>query len=561
MKTRPRIVSLLGATALVLSATAGATTPDPAKTQAYIHKAWDTLTRSLEDCSALHDPKMDARPVLYLPADLDKPAGTDEIAARCKVEVRTLPQRIGRLGELMPSKLPAEGLLYLPRPYVVPGGQFNEMYGWDSYFIQLGLLADKRDDLARDMTDNMLFEVEHYGGVLNANRTYYLTRSQPPFLSRMVADVLAAPGAFKDEAERHAWLVHAYPLVVSNYHIWTRPEHRAGDTGLARYFDLGAGPVPEMHGSEYYQGVINWVLAHPKQDPGYLVKGAEHPDAAEAARLKTTSCDVGASSVCAGAWSKGYRLSSDYYLGDRAMRESGFDTNFHFGPYGGTTHHYAGVGLNSLLYRYERDLHDLALQLGKVAEAQQWADAAARRKSAMDKYLWQPRQGMYMDYDFIAGKPSTQPYVTTYWPLWAGLASKAQAAALGKHLAIFERKGGLSMDNLSSGAQWDEPFGWAPTNWLAISGLDAYGFHDDARRLAHKFMGTVETGFAHDGTIREKYNMALGNADVKITAGYTTNVIGFGWTNAVYLKLHQLLQGAPAQAPAAAHGAEAPAAH
>jgi alpha,alpha-trehalase len=457
----------------------------------------------------------------------------------------------------MPSALPAEGLLYLPRPYVVPGGQFNEMYGWDSYFIQLGLLADQRDDLARDMTDNMLFEVEHYGGVLNANRTYYLTRSQPPFLSRMVADVLAAPGAFTDEAERHAWLARAYPLVVANYRIWTRPEHRAGDTGLARYFDLGQGPVPEMHGSAYYQGVIEWVLAHPKQDPGYLVKGSEHPDAAEAARLTTTSCDVQASAVCAGAWAKGYRLSADYYLGDRAMRESGFDTNFHFGPYGGTTHHYAGVGLNSLLYRYERDLHDLALQLGKVAEAQQWADAAARRKAAMDKYLWNEKRGMFMDYDFTRGKASEQPYVTTYWPLWAGLASKAQASALAKHLAVFERKGGLSMDDLGSGAQWDEPFGWAPTNWLAIAGLDAYGFHDDARRLAKKFMATVETGFAHDGTIREKYNMALGNADVKITAGYTTNVIGFGWTNAVYLKLHKLLQGAPA--PAVAPEAEAPA--
>src|SRR3569623_789979 len=92
-------------------------------------------------------------------------------------------------------------------------------------------------------------------------------------------------------------------------------------------------------------------------------------------------------------------------------------------------------------------------------------------------------------------------------PAWAGLASKAQAAALVKQRDVFERKGGLSMDDLSSGAQWDEPFGWAPTNWLAISGLDAYGFHDDAHRLARKFMGTVETGFAHDGTIREKYNM------------------------------------------------------
>ncbi|CAM5231784.1 trehalase family glycosidase [Rhodanobacter lindaniclasticus] len=319
-----KLVPLFVATALALVSVVHAATPDPAKTQAYIHQAWDTLARSLEDCSALHDPKMDARPVLYLPAEPGRAGGHGFDQATLQGRRAHAARRIERLGDLMPATLPAEGLLYLPRAYVVPGGQFNEMYGWDSYFIQLGLLADGRVALARDMTDNMLFEVAHYGGVLNANRTYYLTRSQPPFLSRMIGDVLAAPGAFTDEAERHAWLVHAYPLAVANYRIWTRPEHRAGDTGLARYFDLGAGPVPEMRDSTYYRGVIDWVLAHPEKDPGYLVKASEQPDAAEAARLKTSSCDIGASAVCAGAWSQGYRLSADYYRGDRAMRESGF---------------------------------------------------------------------------------------------------------------------------------------------------------------------------------------------------------------------------------------------
>jgi alpha,alpha-trehalase len=98
------------------------------------------------------------------------------------------------------------------------------------------------------------------------------------------------------------------------------------------------------------------------------------------------------------------------------------------------------------------------------------------------------------------------------------------------------------MDNRPSGAQWNSPFGWAPTNWLAISGLEAYGFHDDARRLAAKFDATIDRSFAADGTIREKYNMALGNAEVKVSTGYTTNVIGFGWTNGVYLKLQELLK-------------------
>jgi alpha,alpha-trehalase len=116
-------------------------------------------------------------------------------------------------------------------------------------------------------------------------------------------------------------------------------------------------------------------------------------------------------------------------------------------------------------------------------------------------------------------------------------------------LPLFERKGGLAMSRRESGAQWDAPFGWAPTNWLAVAGLDAYGFHGDARRIAEKFTATIDRGLADDGTIREKYNMASGNADVKVTAGYADNVIGFGWSNGVYLKLQELLARERADAP------------
>ncbi|WP_077555420.1 trehalase family glycosidase [Rhodanobacter sp. B04] len=525
------------------ASTAAAASPDPVKTRVYIDHAWDTLTRSLDDCSALADSKVSTHSVLYLPAQLPVSEELRGIAKRCGVGLRSLPRTIGKLGDIDPTQLPVQGLLYLPHPYVVPGGFFNEMYGWDSYFIVLGLVADHRSGLARDMVDNALFEVEYYGGVLNANRTYYLSRSQPPFLAAMMSAVLGDPASFHGNADRQAWLAQAYPLAVRNHDIWTRTEHLAGDTGLARYFDLGSGPVLEARDADYYRGVIKWLLAHPSENPGYLVKASRHPDDAEAAHLKSASCDVRSSKVCADAWLGGFRLSADYYLGDRAMRESGFDVNFHFGPFAGSTHHYAAVGLNSLLYRYETDLHDFALQLGKPAEAAHWANVAQARKQAMDRYLWHPDTGIYMDYDFVAGKPATHPYITAFYPLWAHAASVQQAGAARKHLSIFERSGGLAMDDQPSGAQWDEPFGWAPTNWLAISGLDAYRYHDDARRLAGKFCATVDRGVATDGTIREKYNMVLGNADVHISAGYTQNVVGFGWTNGVYLKLQELLHG------------------
>jgi alpha,alpha-trehalase len=543
MKKRLRLAACLLAASC--TATATAATPDPARTLAYIHHAWTTLTRSIGDCSALRDSRATTRPVVWLPHDLPMPAQLARAEKPCGVDVRRLPRTIRQIGDVDAAKLPVQGLLYLPHPYVVPGGFFDEMYGWDSYFIELGLLADHREALARDMVDNALFEVAHYGGVLNANRSYFLSRSQPPFLAAMIAALLDDPASFRDDAAKRAWLAQAYPLAVRNHDVWTRPGHRAGDTGLARYFDYGHGPALEMRDASYYQGVIRWLHAHPSEDPGYLVKAARHPDAAEAARLKSTSCDTAASKVCADAWLDGDRLSADYYLGDRAMRESGFDVNFHFGPFAGSTHHYAPVDLNSLLYRYERELHDFAAALGKPADAARWAQVATARKAAIDRYLWQPAKGMYMDYDFVARKPSDDPYLNTFYPLWAGVASAAQARALQGKLALFEHRGGLAMSTRSTGAQWDAPYGWAPTNWLAIAGLDAYGFHADARRLADKFTASVDRGFAADGTLREKYNMALGNADVKVTAGYAENVVGFGWTNGVYLKLRQLLDAVP----------------
>lgn len=519
--------------------------PDPQRTRAYIDQAWTTLTRSMEDCSSFGDEKVVTRPVLYLPADLPMDAQIQNIGERCKVDVERLPEKITALGQFDPATLPRQGLLYVPHPYVVPGGFFNEMYGWDSYFIVLGLVSAGRGELARHMVDNMLFEVQHYGAVLNANRSYYLTRSQPPFLAEMVREVLDAPGAFTSRADADAWLAQALPLVERDLAIWSQPAHRAGDTGLARYFDYGQGPVLEMRDADYLKGVINGLLDHPQRDAGFLLKASEHPDAAEAARLKDSSCDT-RSPVCAQAWSRGYRLSRDFYLGDRAMRESGFDVNFHFGAYAGATHHYAPVCLNSLLYRYQRTLAELSRRIGRTQPADAHEHAAAARKAAMDRYLWNAGNGRYQDYDFVAGKSNNTPYITTFYPLWAGAASGEQAARLQQQLTVFERKGGLAMSADASGAQWDAPYGWAPTNWLAIDGLARYGLQADARRLASKFSATIDRALAHDGTIREKYNMQTGDATVSISTGYSDNVIGFGWSNGVYLRLQPLL--APADA-------------
>ena len=544
MRHLARIGVLLLTAATLLTESARAQTPVPdsastAKILSYIHNGWDSLSRSMSDCKSLIDPKVTTAPILYLPADLATPAPVVAMQKLCNVEVRRLPRKITRMGDVKVSEIPKEGLLYLPDRYVVPGGRFNEMYGWDSYFIILGLVHDHRSDLARGMVENFFYEIENYGAVLNANRTYFFTRSQPPFLTSMIREVYEHPDG---KPLSKAWLAKAYSYAQRDYALWTSSIHLAGDTGLARYKDIGKGPVPEMaDDSDYYPNVIRWLLAHPGTHTGYLIEAPEHPTQSQAVALAKTSCDINASRVCARAHVEGHRLTRAFYSGDRAMRESGFDTSFRFGPFSGSTDHYAPICLNSLLYKYELDMAHFAILLSRPAEAAAWQSRATARRNAIDKYLWNPAAGMFYDYDFTTHRRSTYNYITAFYPLWAGLASPRQAAAMERHLFLFEHPGGLAMSDTDSGVQWDLPFGWAPTNWLAIKGLAQYGFTGDASRTANEFSQTVLQNFLRDGTIREKYNVVSGSANVAVAAGYKSNAIGFGWTNGVYLQMHDLL--------------------
>jgi len=505
----------------------------------YINQGWTTLSRSMSDCKSMVDPKVTTTPILYLPAKMAVPPAVDSMEKHCKVEVRSLPHSIEHMGDVSVSEIPDEGLLYLPHPYVVPGGRFNEMYGWDSYFIVLGLVQDGRTDLARDMVENFFFEIANYGAILNANRTYYLTRSQPPFLSSMIREVYEHPNG---HPLSKAWLASAYSYAKRDYALWTRSPHLAGDTGLARYDDIGSGPVPEMaDDSNYYSDVIRWLLAHPNVHTDYLIDAPDNPTPAQAAELAKTSCDVAASKICARAHVNGHRLTSDFYHGDRAMRESGFDPSFRFGPFSGSTNHYAPVCLNSLLYKYARDMAHFATLLNRPKEAAEWNRRAEARRVAVNKYLWNAKAGMFYDYNFTTHTQSTYNYITVFYPLWAGLASPQQAAAVERHLSLFEHEGGIAMSDYNSGTQWDLPYGWAPTSWLAIHGLDEYGFTQDADRLSTDFSQTILQNFERDGTIREKYNVVSGSANIDVATGYKSNVVGFGWTNSVYLKMQNLL--------------------
>ncbi len=504
----------------------------------YISNDWTNLRRSMTDCKTYEDIKIEGEHALYLPADAEAPAGLVEKLQPCGVRVLRLPSKISekQAGAILPH-----GLLYLPNPYVVPGGQFNEMYGWDSYFIIRGLLGADRRDVAKGIVENFFYEIQHYGGVLNANRTYYLGRSQPPFLSSMILAVYDADKA-AGQADP-AWLKKAYGFAVKDYEQWTRAPHLAGDTGLSRYFDVGDGPVPEIMGdpSDYYRGAAHYFLVHEGEDGPHLVRvDAKHPaESLLGPKYEIRVCNPGTTQIQGDDCDAPDRvaLSADFYKGDRSMRESGFDVTFRFGPYGADTHHFAPVGLNSLLYKTEKDLEQMSLMLGRKDDAQRWAQKAAERRERIVKYFWDAQQGLFFDYDFMKHKRSSYEYATTFYPLWAGVASKEEAHAVDANLHLFEQPGGIAMSRHDSEAQWDYPYGWAPIHLLAVEGLRRYGYDADANRISAEFLSMVLKNFRTDHTIREKYDVVSRSSATHIEAGYAQNVTGFGWTNAVFLVL------------------------
>jgi len=511
-------------------------------------------------CDSVADPKLATPSVLYLPAELPVPASVQKLQRDCKVDVKHLPIAIRRPGEIDVRNIQPHGLLFLENSYVVPGGRFNEMYGWDSYFIIVGLLRDGRIDLARGMVENFFFEIAHYGTVLNANRTYYLTRSQPPFLTSMIMDVYQAQKA--SGHEDRAWLEKAYGYASRDYESWNRDPHLAGSTGLSRYYDFGEGPPPEGLQDEagYYHRVVVYYLAHPDAASNHLVELKQPNSDTVGFTFGLQLCEnTQAGSKCDPL--KSLALSKDFYKGDRSMRESGYDISFRFGPYGAGTHHFAPVCLNSLLYKSETDLEQISKILGRKDDAEQWRQRAEKRKSEMQKYLWNGQRGLFVDYDFVQQAQSSYDYVTTFFPLWAGVATPEQAQALVQHLSTFEQPGGLVMSPRESGGQWDFPYAWAPNQLIADVGLRKYGFNKEADRVSYKFLSTVAENFRRDGTIREKYNAVTRSSETQVTAGYHMNIVGFGWTNGVFLELLHDLPAGLVQKLASEQGTDVPAPH
>jgi alpha,alpha-trehalase len=178
--------------------------------------------------------------------------------------------------------------------------------------------------------------------------------------------------------------------------------------------------------------------------------------------------------------------------------------------------------------------------LGRDGDAGEWLGRAEKRRRLINDLLWDERDGLYYDYNYVDKKVRHYPYVTTFWPLWAGIADSKQAARVAANLHLFERPGGLQTSTNVSGNQWDAPFGWANLQMMAVKGLRRYGYREEADRISVRFLSMVLKEFIDHNTVVEKYDVVRRQSQLGagIKFGYSSNEIGFGWSNAAFVEMY-----------------------
>jgi alpha,alpha-trehalase len=508
---------------------------------------WDGLTRRIDEeglISILRDEKATTRDGLHYlyvpPSDTRARAYYTSIAhnqSDSLFKVVELPRQVtasyvrgldGFHGILSLSLRETPNGIIVGEPFVVPGGRFNEMYGWDSYFTILGLLTDGKQELAKSMVDNLIYEIEHYGQILNANRTYYLTRSQAPFLSSMI---LAVYDHLPKNGETRNWLTRTLNSAILEYeNVWTN-SHHGTKTGLTRYFDMGVGQPPEVE-----PGHFNAVYSH---------YARHHSMNVESFVQSYTSGNLGVPEL------------DEYFIHDRAMRESGHDSSYRLV---GQCADLVTVDLNSLLYKTEADIASIIRRefkgtfktsTGRIERSQVWELRAATRRTQIDNYLWNRERGAFFDFNVRLQKQTGYISATTFYPLWAQLATPEQACSLVKNaLPLLEMAGGIAGSTEESRGpisenrpptQWDFPNGWAPHQILIWEGLQNYGYIEEAKRLAYRWLHTITSNAVnYNGVVPEKFDVVACShhvdaeyGNVGTTFSYVTHE-GFAWTNASY---------------------------
>ncbi|MBC7942955.1 alpha,alpha-trehalase TreF [Candidatus Saccharibacteria bacterium] len=388
-------------------------------------------------------------------------------------------------------------LVALPYAYIVPGGRFSEQFYWDSYFIMLGLAADNRWDMVEGMIRNFAYMIRKFGFVPTANRTYMLSRSQPPFFSRMVKLLARHKGP--------SAVIEYLPYMVMEYKFWMKGsrklekrEHRAfarvvevsNGTLLNRYYDNKTTPRPES-------------LQEDTETAGQAIER-------DAERLYLH--------LRAGAES-GWDFSSRWFEDENDIR----------------TIHTADiipVDLNCLLYQLEATIAEAYQLLKQPFLFRKFQKFADRRAAAINNYCWDEDSGFFMDYNFHHASPTGRLSLAGVYPLYAKIASTKQAASVAAIIQKdFLKEGGLVTTLVNNSQQWDAPNGWAPLHWIVIEGLRNYGYHRLADDIKHRWIATNMKVYKAQHKLVEKYNVVKGDG----LGGGGEYVLqdGFGWTNGV----------------------------
>ncbi|MTH47144.1 alpha,alpha-trehalase TreA [Intestinirhabdus alba] len=396
-----------------------------------------------------------------------------------------------------------DSLLPLPRPYVVPGGRFREVYYWDSYFTMLGLAESDHWDKVSDMVANFAWEIDTFGHIPNGNRSYYLSRSQPPFFSFMV-ELLA-------QHEGDSALTNYLPQLQKEYAYWMKGAEnlRPGQqnlrvvklddgTLLNRYWDERNTPRPESWAED-----IATARSNPHRPVGEIYRDLR--------------------SAAASGWD----FSSRWMDNPRQL---------------GTlrTTRIVPVDLNALLFKLEKTLARAGKAAGDPALAERYEDLAAARQQSIEKYLWNDKQGWYADYDLQSNRVRDGLTAAALFPLYVRAATPERAARVAAAAeAHLLRPGGLATTAVKSGQQWDAPNGWAPLQWVAVEGLQNYGQSKAAMEIVWRFLTNVQHTWEREKKLVEKYDVsATGTGG---GGGEYPLQDGFGWTNGVTLKMLDLI--------------------
>jgi alpha,alpha-trehalase len=433
---------------------------------------------------------------------------TDNYDLPAKVEMnyssnmqKPVAENIESLWDVLTRKPEAAkgSLIGLPFPYIVPGGRFGEIYYWDSYFTMLGLQASGRVDMIESMVENFAYLINRFGYIPNGNRNYFLGRSQPPFFSMMVTllEEIKGSGICQTylpllEKEYDYWMKAATSMNTENNKINHSVLMPDGEI-LNRYCDENNTPRPESY-----------------REDVELVNGSN-------------------------------KEATEMYSHLRAGAESGWDYScrwFHDGNVFASinTTDVVPIDLNCLLLYLEEKIAVIHLQLSNEEISRQFLNAAENRRLAVQKYCWNQVEGFYFDFDTSTGKQKTVFSLAAVYPLFFKIATQQQAIRMAELIELhFLHEGGLTSTLHTSGQQWDAPNGWAPLHWIAIVGLENYGFTELAETIAKRWIKLCSDVFNRTGKLMEKYNVV--NTQLVAGGGEYPGQDGFGWTNGVLLAL------------------------